>query len=399
MNVIAKRGLGLLLAAAVALMIFYWMRVDPLPIETAVVTRGPLRVTIRDEGVTRIRERYEVSSPLTGRLQRITLDVGDPVVADETVLARVEPNLPSLLDPREVATAEARVRAAGRRSEVARLRLQTARTEAEHAEAERVRLYQLSLQDAVSDIETDQAELASRLKSDARRAAEYAVEIAQYELELEKAALLFTQTKGADSGKAEELVIRAPITGRVLRLLHENSGVIPIGTVLMEVGDPTDLELIVDVLSRDAVRVRPGAEVAIVAWGGDQSLRGRVRYVEPSGFMKVSALGVEEQRVNVIIDIEDPIEKRQTLGDQFRIEAEITVWKGDAVLQVPTAAIFRGEQGWRCYVVRDGIAELRELEIGQINESAAEVLKGLDENDRVIIYPGDRIAPGKRVKW
>jgi HlyD family secretion protein len=139
-------------------------------------------VTVRDEGVTRIRERYEVSSPLTGRLQRITLDVGDPVVADETVLARVEPNLPSLLDPREVATAEARVRAAGRRSEVARLRLQTARTEAEHAEAERVRLYQLSLQDAVSDIETDQAELASRLKSDARRAAEYAVEIAQYEL-------------------------------------------------------------------------------------------------------------------------------------------------------------------------------------------------------------------------
>jgi HlyD family secretion protein len=391
----------------------YLLQPDPVPVDMSVVSRGPLAVTAREDGLTRIRERYAISTPLTGRLMRITLDVGDPVSADQTVIARMEPTLPSLLDPRTLAQAQARVRAAERRLQVANVQLEAARAQADHAETERVRIYQSHQRGAASDAELQQAKLEARLRSDGRRAAEYSVEIAQYELELEKSALLLARGEGSgdthgdrdDAGDAAEgndsteaeLVIRAPIDGRVLRVHQENSAVIPAGTVLLEVGDPSDLELVVDVLSRDAVRIEPGAGVVVRRWGGDDPLHGSVRYIEPSGFTKFSALGVEEQRVNVVIDLVESPEQRQTLGDAFRVEAEITLWQTDAALLIPTSALFRQGQGWATFIVADGQARQREVEIGQMNPSLAEVLRGVDEGEWVIEYPGDRIHDGVRV--
>ena len=386
-------GLVAILAA-----VGWLLRPDPILVDVAEVGWGPLRIVVREDGLTRIRERYEISTPLAGRLVRIGLDVGDPVRADETVVARMEPTLPSMLDPRAVAQAQSRVRAAERRAEVARVQLQTARAEADHAEAERIRIYQLRQKDAASDIELTQAELQARRMGDARRAAEYTVEIAEYELELEKAALLLTRDDGQKSDDGTELRIPAPIDGRVLRIHQENSAVIPAGTVLLEVGDPSDLEIVVDVLSQDAVRIRPGAEVMITRWGGDRPLPGRVRYVEPAGFTKVSALGVEEQRVNVVIDLMAPPGQRESLGDSFRVEAEITVWNAESVLRIPTAALFRQGDDWAAFVVEGGVARPTPVRIGRMNETWAEALEGVSPGAIVIEYPGDRVAEGVRVR-
>ncbi len=397
MGVALRRVVWVLLAAVVLAAVVYLLQPDPVPVDLTVVSRGPLAVTAREDGLTRIRERYQISTPLAGRLLRIDLNVGDRVIADQTVVARMEPTLPSLLDPRTVAQAQARVRAAEGRLQVANLQLETTRAEADHAEAERARVYQLHRQNAASDVELRQAELEARLKANARRAAEYAIEIAQYETELEKAALLLTRGENADNAKETELVIRAPIDGRILRVQHESSAVIPAGTVLMEVGDPRDLELVVDVLSRDAVRIEPGAAVTVHRWGGDAPLHGHVRYVEPSGFTKFSALGVEEQRVNVVIDLVEPPEQRLALGDAFRVEAEITLWQTDDALTIPTSALFRSGDAWAAFVMIDNAAQLRQLDIGQMNDAMAEVIAGVDEGDVVIEYPGDRIQPGVRV--
>ncbi len=377
---------------------WFFLRPAPLPVDVASISAGPLVVTASEDGITRIRERYEVSTPLAGRVLRLTLNVGDSVTADETILARMEPTHPDLLDPRAVAQAQARVMAAQRRLEIARLQLETAKAEAEHAETERVRIYQLRNQDAVSETELNEATLAARLKSDAQRTAEYAIEIADYELELERSALLLTKADGSTAVANMELEIRAPINGRILRILHENTAVVPAGTVLMEIGDPQDLEILVDVLSRDAVRIKPGASVRILRWGGDAPLHGSVRYVEPSGFTKFSALGVEEQRVNVVIDLIEAADNRQSLGDAYRVEAEITLWQAESVLRIPTHSLFRVGDKWAAFFVRDGLAIQREVKIGQMNDREAELIDGAIVGETVIEYPGDNVRSGIRVQ-
>lgn len=386
-----------LMGMVVMMVAWFLLRPAPLAVDLAMISVGPLTVTANEDGVTRIRERYEVSTPLAGRVLRLTHNVGDAVSADETILARMEPTHPDLLDPRAVAQAQARVKAAQRRLEIARLQLETAKAETDHAETERVRLYQLRDQDAVSEAELNQATLASRLKSDAQRAAQYAIEIADYELELEHAALLLTKADGSADAKEMELEIRAPINGRILRILHENTAVVPAGTVLMEIGDPQDLEILVDVLSRDAVRIKPGASVRIMRWGGDTPLHGSVRYVEPSGFTKFSALGVEEQRVNVVIDLIESAESRQSLGDAFRVEAEITLWHADSVVKIPTHSLFRIGDRWAAFFVSDDLAIQREVTIGQMNDREAAVIQGAVDGEYVIQYPGDNVRSGLRV--
>lgn len=398
MNKLPRRIAMLLLGTVFISAVWYLLRPAPLSVDVATISVGPLTVTASEDGVTRIRERYEVSTPLAGRVLRLTHNVGDAVSADETILARMEPTHPDLLDPRAVAQAQARVMAAQRRLEIARLELQTAKARAEHAETERVRLYQLRAQDAVSEAELNEATLASQLKSDAQRAAQYAIEIADYELELERSALLLTTADGSNEAGKMELEIPAPIHGRILRILHENTAVVPAGTVLMEIGDPQDLEILVDVLSRDAVRIKPGASVRILRWGGDVPLHGTVRHVEPSGFTKFSALGVEEQRVNVVIDLVESAESRQSLGDAYRVEAEITLWHADKILKIPTHSLFRIGDKWAAFLVRDGLAIQRELKIGQMNDREAEVIEGAIEGEIVIEYPGDNVRSGLRVQ-
>ena len=258
------------------------------------------------------------------------------------------------------------------------------------------RMRQLRSVNAASELEFAEKELDFRQSTEEARSAGFAVDIAEYELELERSALLLTDPEQRDSGEME-LSIKAPIDGRVLRINQESTAVVTAGSPLMEIGDPTDLEVVVDVLSRDAVRISPGDRVTLTHWGGDLALHGRVRLIEPSGFTKLSALGVEEQRVNVIIDLNDPPEDRKELGDGFRVDCEIIVWEASDALQVPTSALFRVDGEWHLFAVDGSRARLMPVEIGHNNGKTAEVVKGIQPGTHVITHPSDAIEDGVAV--
>lgn len=384
---------GLLLAALV-----YAFLPQPVAVDVASVTRGTLQVTVDEDGQTRIKERYIVSSPLAGRLMRITLDAGDSVKAGETVLTRIEPTDPELLDPRAQAQAEARVKAAQARLQQTRTELDKAEAAMQHAESELARVRKLYDRDAASDERLQEKLLQHRVKTEEFRAARFAEEIAQFELELARAALLRTRPEDDGADEDSQFKIRAPITGRVLRVIQESSTIVSPGAQLLEVGDPSDLEIVVDVLSQDAVRIDPGDKVLLEDWGGEKPLEGTVRLIEPSGFTKVSALGVEEQRVNVVVDFDDSPDGRDGLGDGFRVEARIVVWEGTDVLTVPLGALFRREGEWALFVVENGRAALRHVTIGHRGDFEAEVTEGLTEDTPVIVHPSDRVSDGVRVR-
>lgn len=394
-----RRGVYWLVAVVlIVTSVVYALRPAPVLVDTDVVRRDAMQVTIDEDGITRIRERYVVSTPMTGRLLRITFDVGDDANAGETVLARMEPTDPSLLDPREIAQAEARVRAAERKHESAKADLAKVEAELSFAESEMGRVRTLQQRNAASELEFAEKELIFRQRTEEARAAGFTVDIAEYELQLEKAALVLTDPNpNPANGSVMELTIKAPIDGRVLRIYQESTAVISEGSPLMEIGDPTDLEIVADVLSRDAVRIPPAASVRLENWGGDQTLTGEVRLVEPSGFTKLSALGVEEQRVNAIIDLVEPPEQRPTLGDNFRVDCRITIWSQDDVLVIPTNALFRVDGHWTIFTVRQGIAHQTEVEIGHNNGQQAEVLRGVEAGETVIMHPGDSIEDGTAV--
>lgn len=389
------RNLVYWLIAVVVVGVVVVLAVKPRPVlvDIAVATRGPMDVRIEEDGKTRIRERYVVSSPLTGRLLRVTWDVGDAVIGGETILARLEPTDPDLLDPRTVAQARARVRAAERKLEATKAELAKAESAADFAEVEMGRVRQLRRSNAASITEFEEKELAFRQRTEDARAAGFHVDIAEYELELQRAALLLTDPNQTDDGDME-LSIRAPIDGRVLRIYQESTVVVTAGAALMELGDPTDLEVVADFLSRDAVRISAGDRVIMQHWGGVKPLEGRVRLVEPSGFTKVSALGVEEQRVNVIIDLADPPAQRAELGDGFRVDCEVVVWEASDVLQLPTSALFRVDGNWHVFAIEANTARLRPVEIDHNNGTVAEVVSGLVEGDQVIPHPSDTIEDG-----
>lgn len=399
-----RRGAVIAALLGVVGLIIYAFLPPVLAVDMAEVTKGPMRVDVREEGKTRIKERYVVSSPLAGRVLRIELKPGDEVIAGETLLATIEPADPSLLDARALATAQAKVQAgeANRQRAVAELN----RAEAAHnrADAQYKRIRSLRETGSASTEQLEDAELNMRANSEQLTAARFNVNIADFELEQAKAALLRfdpnPQTaKAPDSTPSEwRMQIHSPISGRVLAVYQESSAVVTPGTSLVAVGDPKDLEVVVDVLSEDAVKVHSGNEVDITQWGGGAILKGRVRRIEPQAFTKVSALGVEEQRVNIIVDFADPVEKRQALGDQYRVEAEIVIWKGEDIVQVPVSCLFRRNDQWAVFIVKDGVADLRQIEIGERNTLHAQVLKGLEPGDKVIIHPGDQIKPGAKVE-
>ncbi len=389
--------------AAILVLIAWSLIPDPLPADFAAVERGRLQVTIDEEGETRVRDRFVVSAPLAGRVLRIELEPGDPVVAGDTVLATFQPTDPVLLDARSRAEAEARVKAADAAIGSAGADLDRARAELKKAEADLARTAKLAAEEIVSAEQLEAAELDHDTRLKAVRAAEFAMRTTAYDLEVARAGLV---EPGTDSATREPIIIRSPIDGTVLKRLHESESVVPAGEPLLEVADPADLEIVSDLLSTDAVKVRHGQKVLVEQWGGDRPLHAVVRRVEPSGFMKISALGVEEQRVNVIVDFEDPHEAWQALGDGFRVEVRIVTWEEDDVLIVPTSSLFRhgvarsgrlGE-GWAVYAVEDGKATLREIEIGMRNGLSAQVLGGLDEGGQVIVHPSDSIEAGVKVE-
>lgn len=397
MKFLVRTVLLLIVGGAIVGGLFWAFWPQPVDVEVAVVTRGPLRVTVDEDGKTRVKERYVVAAPLAGRLQRIELDPGDPVTRGATLLAVLEPNEPEILDVRAVAVAEAKVRAAQAALDRAQPVIERARAELDFAQSELERLQKLAKSNSASKREVEQAEMLARARTQDYQAAHRAQDIAQFELDMAKAALV--RVRPAEAGPADDRPLRivSPVSGQVLRVFQESATVVRPGDRLLEVGDPTELEVEVDVLSSDAVKIRPGAKALLDQWGGETPLPATVDRIEPSGFLKVSALGVEEQRVNVILTLDAPPEERRVVGDAFRVEAQIVIWEGEEVLQIPTGALFRRGNQWTAFAIRENRAELRTLEIGHRNSLTAEVVSGLQAGEQVILHPSDKVLPGVRV--
>jgi HlyD family secretion protein len=364
-----------------------------VPVEAATVARGPLVVTVDEEGMTRVKNRYVVSAPVSGQLRRIDWKAGAPVEAGQTVIAVLETRGADFLDARSQAQAEARVGATAAAVDAARAQRERAASAAKMFAADFGRLKDLFAKKVLSRQEFDAAQMRSDTATQEARAAEFALKVAEFELEQARALLV----RGQGTGGAEPLVIRSPVSGKLLRVMQESERMVPAGFPLVEVGDPTDLEVRIEMLSRDGVAVRPGARVMLERWGGAEPLQARVRLVEPSAFTKISALGVEEQRVYVVADFVDPVEKRPTLGDSYRVEARVAIWENANALRAPAGALFQRGAAWQAYMIEGGCARLRGVKIGRSNGVETEVLDGLREDDRVIVYPGDKVADGTRV--
>jgi HlyD family secretion protein len=376
---------GLLLAIAL------WP--ETIPVDVATVTRGPLVVTIDEEGRTRVRQRYVVSSPVAGRVLRIDLEPGDQVKAGD-VVARVQPEAPPLLDARTRAEAQAAVDSARAALGRAEAEAQRARAVLAQAQRELKRAQDMEKAGVIAAQELEVLAADAEAAEEAVNAAAYVVQAARSDVQRAEARL--RPSTPEPSGRVVN--VTAPADGVILRRIRESESVVPPGDPLVELGNPQDMEIVADLLSTDAVRVREGARVLIEQWGGSHPLDARVRLVEPSGFTKISALGVEEQRVNVVMDFVDNSDSGRSLGDGYRVEVRIVVWEEDQALIVPTSALFRQGEQWAVYVAQDGRVRLRDVEIGQQTGQEAQVLSGLDEGIPVVIHPPDTLADGARVE-
>jgi HlyD family secretion protein len=385
-------GIGAVLLVA----IIYGFLPKPIEVEVASVTTGPLTVSVFEEGKTRIRHRYVISPPIAGMLNRIELRAGAQIKKGETVLATIQPQLASFLDPRARAEAEARVKAAEAAKQRAQADVERTAEALALAEKERARATDLIKKGAISQREFDTADAQAAMSGRELRAAQFALEVAGFELVQANAAR--TQTQMPADAPAQPIPIAAPVNGYVLNVFEESARAVAPGTALMEVGDPTDLECEIELLSSDAVQVRTGAQVSIEHWGGDRPLRGTVALIEPGGYTKISALGVEEQRVKVRVNFADPIPPEHPLGDRYRVEARIVTWHSDGVLQVPTGALFRRGGDWMTFAFDRGKARLTKVEIAHNSGVAAEVMNGLREGQRVLIHPPDSVADGAKVQ-
>jgi len=356
-----------------------------VPVETAVAGRGRLRVSVNEEGKTRIKQRYVIAAPVTGQLRRIPFKAGVEVRANETVVAVIDPLAPTLLDARSRATAEAR-------RDSALADLQKMQTNHAFCASELARLERLFRDKTISIQELEKVQMREASAAKEEAAAQSALRQAEAEL----AEFTSGMVDGNTDCPARE--IKAPCGGRVLRVFEENARVVTAGTPLVEIGDPTDLEVVVEVLSRDGAAIPAGAKVEFDQWGGAEPLRGQVRLVEPAAFTKISALGVEEQRVNVIADLVTPPEQRRNVGDSFRVEAKIIIWEAKDALKVPAGALFRQGDQWATFVLAGGRAQLRVLKAGRSSGTETQILEGLQPGDKVILYPGSRVHDGQRAR-
>jgi HlyD family secretion protein len=366
------------------------------PVDIAEVKRAPLAVTVEEEGKTRVRERYQVTAPVAGYVRRSGLEAGDAVTAGQ-VLAVIEPTRAVALDPRSRAQAQAQVSAAQAALAVAEENARAATAAAQLAQQERVRAESLRASNFVSAQALDTARSAETRARAVQQAAAHSVRVARFERDTARAAVASTARLQA-GGATDVLQVRAPVAARVLKLQQESEGAVAAGQPLLEIGNPDSLEVEVEVLSTHAVKIAPGSKVILDRWGGERAVAGTVRVVEPSGFTKISALGVEEQRVRVIVDFASPREAWQRLGDGYRVEARFVLWEDDDVLQVPTSALFRHGVGWAVFAVDDKRARLTPVETGQRAGLATQVLSGIAAGARVVSHPDDKISDGTRVK-
>ena len=384
-------AVGALLLAAFAV-VAWAMRPRPVPVDVATTRGAPLSLVIDETGVARVKDRFVVSAPVTGSLSRLGFEPGDKV-REGDALAEIAPVSSPLLDQRTRAEAEGRLDAAGSALGQAKAQVARAATAREQAEQELQRTRHLTTSGALSQQALEQAEFLLRLRTDELSSAQFAEKIAKEELRIARVTL------GKHDGGAGErhIDVLAPASGEVLRVHQKSAAVVQAGTPLVEVGDRRGLELVIDLLTTDAVSVSPGTPVTVSGWGGDP-LSGRVSRVEPAGFTRPSALGVDEQRVNVIVTLTDPPERWQALGDGYRVEARLTLWRGEHVLQVPSGAVFRRGEGWAAFRVVNEVARLTSVRLGHRGESAVEVLSGLSAGDSVIVHPGDRVKDGVKLQ-
>lgn len=377
----------------------------PVGVDLAVVTKGPLEVTVDDDGKTEVRHVYTVSAPIAGKVLRIShpagdsgvsRHVGDAVTANETVVALMQPTSPSFIDVRSREETEASVAAAdasvkNAESEVRRLEAAVSYYRTELTRAQTLARTQVvsaqALDKAKFDAETNEAALAS---------AKAQVEMWEGVRKSLAARLIDPTTPAAQVDSVCCVQIRSPVTGRVLKIIQESEAVVAAGAPLIEVGDPLDLDIVADLLSSDAVQIGAGSPVTIDGWGGPP-IHGRVTRVDPAGFLKVSALGIEEQRVHVTIDLTDPPESWSKLGHDYRVVVHVTVWRSDNALTVPVGALFRSGDRWAVFVMREGRARTARVEIGHRNNRSAEVLSGLTDGDRVVLHASDRVTDGARI--
>jgi HlyD family secretion protein len=388
-----KRIFLIAAAGSVLAVIVMSMVPDPIEVDVAAVEQGRFRVTVDVEGRTRVKDRYVVSTPLAGRLQRIDLHPGDPVEAG-AVVARLGPLEAPLLDARTREQAQLRVLAAEAAVRQADALVDRARVARQQAELDQARLARLVDRGAASTEMLEQARTALRTHAREVESSEFGARIARHEVDIARANLR-RASGGAPAG--EMIEVRSPIAGHVLRVREQSEGAVAAGQALVEIGDLAGLEIVADVLTAEVVAVRPGAAVEIAHWGGDGSLMGRVRRVEPSAFTKVSALGVEEQRVNVLIDFDEPRERWAALGDGFRVEVKITTWEGASELSIPSSALFRDGPAWAVFRWHEGHAARTRVEVPRRSGVRVMVSAGLSVSDRVIIHPGDGVREGVAV--
>lgn len=384
-GIIVFSALALLLAA----LVIYAVLPSPMPVQAARVLRGSMQVTVDQEGETRVHDRFVLSSPVVGRLLRVDLYDGDSVRTGE-VVARIDP---APLSQREREEIEARIQAAEAALRAAKAREAHSRADRDQASRDRQRAEHLAKEGVISDQLLEQARNADITAGDEVNAAESAVQEAVFQEKIARAGLIGID---GDPGKPKPLIeLRSPVSGRVLRVLEKSERVVSVGTPIMNLGQPSKIEIVTDVLSTDAVKIPPRADVIVDGWGGDHPLRARVRLVEPYGFTKVSALGVEEQRVNVISDF---LDLPASLGDGYRVQTHIVIWSESSVLKVPLSAIFRRGLEWCVFVIDADRAKATEVQIGHRNQLEVEILKGLTEGERVIVHPSNQLSEGMRVK-
>lgn len=380
--------------------VIYGFLPKPIAVDVVPVSRKPLQVSVEEEGRTRVVDRYVISTPVAGYAQRVELDVGDAVSQGQTLVI-LDPLPSTVLDPRSEAQARAQVARAEDALQAAIENAQAAKASYDFAKVEYERIKLLCKTQCVSKTEEDKAEADERRAFATSRSANFSVEVARHELEAAKTTLQYSAAKTSaqkpDGVNINKVAITSPVNGNVLKINRESEGAIDAGQTLLEVGNPRTLEVVIEVLSADAVRILPGTKVIFDRWGGGDTLAGIVRVVEPVGFTKISALGVEEQRVYVIADITSQPELWQRLGDGYRVEAKFILWEEADVLQIPASSLFRYGEGWAVFVMDDGTAVRKSVEIGQRNGLSAQVLAGLSENQLVITHPDDSIEDGVNI--
>jgi HlyD family secretion protein len=380
--------------AGLAAMVFYALQPRPVEVETGIVKRGALIVHVSEEGKTRIRNRYVVSAPVAGSMRRVALKPGDRVESGKTMLTLIEPGLAPLLDARAKTQAQARVNAAEAARNRANETIEMARTGMKYARSNWERVKSTAEKGTISETDREAFEREAEMKAQEVRAAEFAMQVTEFELAQARAALLQLESP-AEGGSPIEL--RSPVSGVVLRVQQESATTVTTGTPILEIGDPTDLEIEAEILSRDAVAIQPAADVLVEQWGGDEPARARVRRVEPAAFTKVSALGVEEQRVLVLSDFVEPTAAQKALGDRYRVEVRVAVWQSNDTLLVPSGALFREGNEWKTFLL-DGLkARSVTVKAGRTDGKLTQVLEGLKVDDEVLMHPPDTVKNGSEV--